>query len=86
MDLLDHRGRALRLLVAVVIGAATGVGLVFGFGEILEPDYSGAPAWFAVFMWTATFLLVTIGVNAVLAARAKRRWHLPFPTARVVRR
>ena len=86
MDLLDHRGRALRLLVAAVIGAAAGVGLVYAFAQLLDHDSSQAPAWFAVFGWSATFVLVTVGTNAFLTAFVKRRWHLPIPTARVVRR
>jgi cell division protein FtsX len=86
MDVLDRRGRALRLLIGAVIGAAAGVGVVWGFAQILAPDYSSAPGWFAIFTWSCTFVLVTVGVNALLAAHARRRWHLPIPMARVVRR
>lgn len=86
MDLLDHRGRALRLLVAAVIGAVAGVGVVVGFAQILDHDSSLAPGWFAIFTWSMTFVLVTVGTNALFAAYLKRRWRLPIPMARVVRR
>lgn len=86
MDLLDHRGRALRLLVAAVIGAVAGVGVVVGFAQILDYDNSLAPGWFAIFTWSMTFVLVTVGTNALFAAYLKRRWRLPIPMARVVRR
>jgi Fe2+ transport system protein B len=86
MDVLDHEARALRLLVAAVIGCAAGVGVVVAFAQVLPPDRSSAPTWFAVFTWCATFVLVTVGANAALAAWAKRRWHVPIPTARIVRR
>ncbi len=86
MDLLDHRGRALRLFVAAVLGAGAGVAIVYGFAQLLDHDSSAAPTWFAMFVWSAAFVLVTVGVNALLSAIAKRRWHLPIPRARVVRR
>ncbi|MFN0250128.1 MAG: hypothetical protein ACKV2T_24805 [Kofleriaceae bacterium] len=83
MDLLDHRGRAIRLLVAAIVGAAAGVGVVVGFAEVLEPDYSSAPTWFAMFTWSMTFVLVTLGVNALLTGMDRRR--VRIPRARVVR-
>jgi hypothetical protein len=86
MDLLDHRGRALRLLVAAIVGGAAGVGIVAAFALVLDRDPSGGPAWFAMFTWSMTFVLVTSGTNVLLTWWAKRRWHLPIPAARVVRR
>ena len=86
MDILDHRGRAVRLALAAVIGALAGLAPVRVAWEVLDYDSSSAPGWFAMFTWSMTFLLVTIAVNAGLTAYAKRRWHLPIPVARVVRR
>lgn len=86
MDLLDRKARAVRLFVAAVVGAAAGVGVIVAFAQVLAPDDSGGPTWFAAFTWCATFVLVTIGTNAAFGAWAKRRWHLPIPTARIVRR
>jgi hypothetical protein len=86
MDLLEHRARLLRLLFAVVFGGVAGVGVVFGFAQVLDRDSSGGPMWFIAFTFVLTLVLVSTGTYAFLTARARRRWHLPIPTARVVRR
>lgn len=86
MDLLEHRARLARLIVSGALGAASGVAVVRGFAEVLDHDSSSAPTWFAVFTVVMVLVLVAMGTNAALAAWARRRWHLPIPAARVVRR
>lgn len=78
--------RLQRLVVAVLVGAASAIGVIAAFAETLDHDSSSAPTWFAVFTFVMVLVLGTIGTYAALTARAKRRWHLPFPAARVVRR
>jgi hypothetical protein len=86
MDLLEHRARLNRLLVSLLFGGASGVGVVWAFIEVLKHSQHEDAGWFAMFTFVLTFVLVSIGANALLAARAKRRWRLPIPAARVVRR
>lgn len=86
MDLLEHRIRLTRIAFSVALGIASGVGVVWAFAQVLASDRSNGPAWFAVFTFAMTFVLVSMGIDALLARRAKCRWHLPIPIARVVRR
>ncbi len=86
MDLRDQSGRAFRLLASAVTGGLVGIIVVAVFWQVLDRDRSAAPTWFAVFSWSATFILVTTGMNAWLAANAKRGSPVRIPIARVVRR
>lgn len=84
-DVLDRRGRVNRLLLSLVVGGASGVGVVTAFVELLGHSQHRHAGWFVMFTFMLTFVLVSMGTNALLAARAKRRWRR-FPGARVVRR
>jgi hypothetical protein len=74
VDLLDTRGRMLRLLVAAVIGAVVSY-MVFGVVQSLAvgPNPDPVSQMSQITMRAGLFLAATALVNAVLGRVARRR-------------
>jgi hypothetical protein len=86
-DLRDIGGRIVRLLSAMVISVVVAIGCVAGFAQIITDAQTGATGWYAVWTFSAVFILSTISLNALFSRGAShRRRHTNLPVARLVRR
>ncbi len=85
-DLLDRRGRLLRLVLAVIISAGISVSGLFGFGHLVRGCGSAAGEWFIFATVGFVFFMSMFALQPLLKRYVHLRPLRPrLPVARVRR-
>jgi len=83
-DLLDVRGRLLRIAIAVVLAAPLSVGAMLALAGLITDEKTGAVTWFAVAVVGLVFVPTALAIHALLVRWQVGTTRVKLPVARLV--